>query len=149
MRICAEGYAPVLVQSNYNLLNRREQPALEWCALHGASFFAYSPLAQGVLTGKYKQGMPDGSRATDEKKRNGMYDLTPENLQAASKLAAIADSLGVPLASLALAWCLRQPGMTSALCGATSEEQLLQNIQGAELQLDENLLLRMEQALHD
>lgn len=148
VRLCTPGYAPVLVQSSYNLLNRAEQPALQWCARTGASFFAYSPLAQGILTGKYGQGAPAGSRATDEKKRSLMHDLTEDGLRAAARLAPVADALGMPMSALALAWCLHQPGMASALCGATSEAQLMQNLQGAELALDAAALTRIEQALH-
>lgn len=141
-------YAPAINQPQYNLL----LPAIETngvlaaCARHGLGVAVFSPLAQGVLTGKYRGGkVPKGSRLSDARQNMFMESrLTPENQSRVEKLASIADRAGVSMTTLALAWCLRRPELTSVIVGASSVEQVEQNIAAAEWPLDMELLRSLE-----
>ena len=88
----------------------------------------------GVLTGKFDAGEVAGSRMSSTKIGRDLY--TPENIEKVRQLKPIADGLGVTRASLALAWVLRQPGVSSAIVGATSPEQMKQNLAHKDLRLD-------------
>jgi L-glyceraldehyde 3-phosphate reductase len=104
-----------------------ESELLDVLAREGVGCIAFSPLAQGLLTDRYLDGVPEDSRV-----RRGVAfseDLiTPENIERARKLAEIASRRGQTLAQLALAWVLRDERVTSALIGASSVEQLEQNV---------------------
>ncbi|MGE5589495.1 MAG: aldo/keto reductase family protein [Bacillota bacterium] len=137
-------------QPVYNMLTRRiEAEELPVAAREGIGIVAFSPLAQGVLTGKYRSGqIPSGSRAADPTvgKFVNRY-LTEANLAKVEKLRAIAQNRGISLAQLALAWILRQPAVSSVLVGATRTEQVDDNagasgikLSGAELQAIEDAL---------
>ncbi|HET9731422.1 MAG TPA: L-glyceraldehyde 3-phosphate reductase [Acidimicrobiales bacterium] len=127
---------PLLIhQPSYSLLNRWIEPDL-LAALdeEGAGCIVFSPLAQGLLTDRYLEGVPAGSRAS----RNGSLKqdmLTPETLEKVRALAAIASRRGQRLSQMALAWTLRDPRITSTLIGASSVEQLEENV-GALANLD-------------
>lgn len=90
---------------------------------------AYSPLAQGALTGKYLHGVPEGSRASRQGTTVGGRYLSEENLEKIQALAELAQNRGQSLAQLALAWVLRRREVTSVLIGASSIKQLGDNIQ--------------------
>ncbi|MGE3812378.1 MAG: L-glyceraldehyde 3-phosphate reductase [Candidatus Nanopelagicales bacterium] len=132
---------PLLIhQPSYSMVNRWiEGGLLDVLEEVGAGCIAFSPLAQGLLTGRYLDGVPAGSRAT----RGGSLSegmLSERNLRAIRGLAAIAADRGQGLAQLALSWALRDPRVTSALIGASSVAQLDQNLaalQGAPLTEDE------------
>jgi len=116
-------------QPSYNMLNRwiEDDGLLDVLDEEGAGCIVFSPLAQGVLSGKYLSGIPEGSRATHSR-----Y-LAPEQItkdvQAKVRgLSAIAEKRGQPLAQMALAWTLRDPRVTSAIIGVSSVEQLEENI---------------------
>ena len=121
---------PMLIhQPSYNMLNRwiEDDGLLDVLDEEGAGCIVFSPLAQGVLSGKYLSGIPEGSRATHSR-----Y-LSPEQItkdvQAKVRgLSAIAEKRGQPLARMALAWTLRDPRVTSAIIGVSSLEQLEENI---------------------
>ena len=121
---------PLLIhQPSYSLLNRwiEEQSLLDTLAEQGAGCIAFSPLAQGLLSSRYLSGIPVDSRAAT----GGALDagqLTDERLSRVRALAAIAQRRGQSLAQLAVAWCLRDPRMTSVLMGASSVAQLEENI---------------------
>ena len=115
-------------QPQYSLLWRRpEQEVIPLCAANGISQIVWSPLAQGVLTGKYRPGTPppSGSRATSEEMGGWMDRLMQEDvLQAVERLRPIAAEAGLSLAQFALAWVLREPNVASAIVGASRPEQL-------------------------
>ncbi|MBB3833299.1 L-glyceraldehyde 3-phosphate reductase [Xanthomonas arboricola] len=126
-----EWKVPLLIhQPAYNLFNRwLEQELLDTTADLGAGVIAFTPLAQGLLTGKYLEGIPEDARVN----RPGGQSLRPEhlsddNLQRARGLNAIAQRRGQSLAQLALAWVLRDPRVSSALLGASRPEQLIENV---------------------
>jgi L-glyceraldehyde 3-phosphate reductase len=120
---------PLLInQPSYSLLNRWIEPELLDVLGHeGIGCIVFSPLGQGMLTEKYLDRVPEGSRAAQDHflKRNF---LTEENLARVRALAAIAERRSQSLAQLAIAWTLRDPRVTSALIGASSVEQLEQNV---------------------
>jgi aryl-alcohol dehydrogenase-like predicted oxidoreductase len=114
-------------QPIYNLFNRSlEVDVLRTCENLGLGVVAYSPLAQGILTGKYSGGKhPAGTRAADKEASVFMQKrMTSENLARADRLRALARGLGLTAAQLALAWCLRLKAVTSVIIGARTLPQL-------------------------
>jgi L-glyceraldehyde 3-phosphate reductase len=120
---------PLLIhQPSYSMLNRWiEGGLLDTLEREGAGCIAFSPLAQGMLTGKYLGGVPDGARAGTRASFSPSL-LTEENLRHVRALAEIAKGRGQTLAQLALAWALRDGRVTSALIGASSVAQLEENL---------------------
>ena len=124
---------PLLIhQPSYSMLNRWIEPELlDTLEAEGAGCIVFSPLAQGMLTDRYLDGIPEGSRAS----RAGTLSrslLTEEALAKIRKLNAIASARGQSLAQMALAWTLRDPRVTSALVGVSSVEQLETNVAALE-----------------
>jgi L-glyceraldehyde 3-phosphate reductase len=120
---------PVLIhQPSYSLLNRWIEPELlDVLGDEGIGCIVFSPLGQGMLTEKYLDGIPAGSRAAEDGFLKRDF-LNEENLARVRALAEIAGRRGQSLAQLAIAWTLRDPRVTSALIGASSVEQLEQNV---------------------
>ncbi|WP_301327869.1 L-glyceraldehyde 3-phosphate reductase [Goodfellowiella coeruleoviolacea] len=120
---------PLLIhQPSYSMLNRWiEAELLDTLAEVGAGCIAFSPLAQGMLTDRYLNGVPSDARASQGKSLSPDW-LTEENLARVRALHEIAQGRGQSLAQLALAWTLRDPRVTSALIGASSVAQLEQNV---------------------
>ena len=119
----------LLHQPRYNMFERWvEDGLLEVLAAQGVGCIAYSPLAQGALTGRYLTGIPEGSRAAREGTTIGGRYLTPEFLEIIRSLNIIAESRGQSLAQMALAWVLRRTEVTSVLIGASSVAQLEDNV---------------------
>jgi L-glyceraldehyde 3-phosphate reductase len=120
---------PLLIhQPSYSLLNRWiEGGLLDVLAREGVGCIAFSPLAQGLLTGKYAAGIPDGSRASQDTSLSP-DQLTPQTLSHIAALSKIAQARGQSLAQLALSWALRDHRMTSVLIGASSVAQLEENL---------------------
>ena len=121
---------PLLIyQGRLNLLDRapQDEGITDLCEKEGVGFISFSPLAQGLLTDRYLNGIPDDSRMMRDHflKRDV---LTPELLERLRHLNAVAESRGETLAEMALAWILHQKGVTSVLVGASSEEQLQKNL---------------------
>jgi L-glyceraldehyde 3-phosphate reductase len=116
---------PLLIhQPNYSMLNRWiEDGLLDVLGEHGIGCIAFSPLAQGLLTDRYLDGIPEGSRATQDKTLAEEF-LTEDNLAHIRELSEIARQRGQSLAQMAIAWTLRDPRVTSALIGASSVGQL-------------------------
>jgi L-glyceraldehyde 3-phosphate reductase len=137
---------PLLIhQPSYSLLNRWiEGGLLDGLDRVGAGCIVFSPLAQGLLTDRYLDGIPEDSRAA----RGGSFSqsmLTQENLERARALNEIAGRRGQSLAQLALAWTLRDPRVTSTLIGASSIEQLEDNVAALDrLDFSEDELVEME-----
>ena len=121
---------PLLIyQGKLNMLNRGpiDEGILQCCHEAGVGFIAFSPLAQGLLTGRYLNGIPEDSRMSKGKfLRQEM--LTPELLQQLHQWNDEAQQKGESLAEMALAWVLKQQGVTSVLVGASSTKQLAQNL---------------------
>ncbi len=126
---------PLMEQSQYNLL-RRERIEKEYIRLYeriGLGTTIWSPLASGILTGKYSNGIPEGSRlALSSYKwlKESIMD-TPEGrikIDKARKLQGVADELGIPLARLAIAWCLKNPHVSTVITGASRPEQVEENM---------------------
>ena len=102
----------------------------------------------GMLTGKYDDGVPDGTRFADNENFRSSF-LNDANVAKVKALKAVADDLGVTRAQLALAWVLRQNGVSSVITGATKVEQLLDNLAAGELELDAATLERIDGILAD
>jgi voltage-dependent potassium channel beta subunit len=131
------GLAPIASdQPYYNLLDRDiEQEVLPLCQREGIGIINFSPLAQGILTGKYKPGepLPQGSRATDPKQNAFLSKehLGEDVLTRVQSLKTIAEQEGLTLSQLALAWCLRHQILSSVIIGATRAEQVKENAEAA------------------
>ncbi len=122
----ARRYKPVVDQPPYNVFERNiENGVLAACAAEGLGVVVWSPLAQGVLTGKYLAGRPAGSRAADEKNnRFVLAYLKPDFEAVVRRWVDLAARAGCTAGQLALAWCLRRPEVTSVIVGATAPVQL-------------------------
>ena len=121
---------PLLIyQGRLNLLDRapQEEGITDLCAAEGVGFISFSPLAQGLLTDRYLDGIPAGSRMTQGRFLKPDV-LTPELLARLRSLNTAAGKRGETLAEMALAWILHQKGVTSVLVGASSVEQLQKNL---------------------
>ena len=130
---------PAMEQPQYNLLHR-ERVELEYAPLYGECGMGttiWSPLASGLLTGKYNEGVPADARLAQEGytwlQRSVLGDSASGRVERARKFTQVANELGVVPASLAIAWCLRNPHVSSVILGATKKEQLLQNFGALEL----------------
>jgi len=138
-------------QPQYSLLHRApEADVIPLSAANGISQIVWSPLAQGVLTGKYLPGEapPPETRATSDSMGSfiGRF-LEDDVLEAVQRLRPIADGLGVTLSQLALAWVLREPNVASAIIGASRPEQVEENAAASGLELDETTLSAIDEAL--
>ena len=124
---------PLLIyQGRLNMLDREPQDTgiMDYCQREGVGFISFSPLAQGLLTDRYLQGVPQDSRMAKEKfLKKDM--LTPELLTQLQQWNAEAEGRGMTLAEMALDWILQQPGVTSVLVGASNTAQLAKNIKVA------------------
>ncbi len=130
-KLLAEYKVPLLIhQPAYNMLNRWiERELLDTLEKVGAGAIAFTPLAQGLLTGKYLNGVPEDARVN--KPGGGSLKqehLSPENIEHVRKLNDIAQRRGQSLAQMALAWALRDPRVTSVLIGASRAEQVRENV---------------------
>ncbi len=151
--ICQENgwHRPACSQPLYNMLERHwEAEALPTCARLGLGVVAFSPLAEGVLTGKYNKEIPKDSRAAEE--QTGQFirpRLNEENRAKLTKLVEIANGLGVAMSKLALAWCLRRSELSSCIIGASEPQQIKENVAASDLKLDEPVLERISAILGD
>ena len=139
-----------VIQPQYHMLDRYiEDEIIGICEENGIGIVTFSPLAQGLLTGKYRKGrpIPAGSRATWQADRQINNLLTEENLEKVEKLLKIAGELNVPLSVLALAWILRQKQVTSVITGASRPAQLETNVQASGFCIPENALAEIETVL--
>jgi len=121
---------PLLIhQPSYNIFHRRiENGLFAACERVGAGMIAFWALAQGVLSNRYLDGIPDGSRAARGTQLLARDHITPDVMRKVRALNELARARGQTLAQLAIAWVLRNPRMTSALVGASSVEQLRENL---------------------
>jgi aryl-alcohol dehydrogenase-like predicted oxidoreductase len=139
-------------QPQYSLLHREpEHDVIPLCEAAGISQIVWSPLGQGVLTGKYRPGAepPAGSRATSERMGRMMGDKLQEGvLERVQRLVPIAERLGITMAQLALAWVLRQGNVASAIVGASRPEQVRDNAAASGIELDEGTLAEIDGAIN-
>ena len=138
-------------QPQYSMLWRGpELELIPFCGEHGISQIVWSPLAQGVLTGKYKPGQPPpaGSRKTNEAMNYFMDGVDDDALlERVQLLQPIAAELGITMAQLALAWVLREPNVASAIIGASRPEQVVDNAAASGIELGAEFLRRIDEAL--
>ena len=117
----------------------------------GIGQIVWSPITQGVLTGKYKPGgkLPAGSRATDKNSGAGMISrwMRDDVLEAVQKLAPIADSVGLTMSQLAIAWVLQNDNVSSAIMGATKPSQVKENVKASGVKLDPSVMAAIDKAL--
>jgi aryl-alcohol dehydrogenase-like predicted oxidoreductase len=147
-----EGFAvPETDQPRYSMLQREaEAEVLPTCAELRLGVLVFSPLAQGVLTGKYRSpdDVPEGSRASTQAGKGFVARfLNDPTLAKVERLRAVAEDVGVPLGRLAIAWTLRRPEVTTAIVGATHPDQVQENVAAADVELEPDTLARVEAAL--
>ncbi len=139
-------------QPQYSMLWRGpERDVIPLCAANGISQIVWSPLAQGVLTGKYAPGAPPpaDSRMSSEQMGKFMDGYDDVLLGRVQELRPIADGLGITMAQLALAWVLHEPNVASAIVGASRPEQVADNAAASGMELDEATLRRIDEILGD
>ncbi|MDM7831430.1 aldo/keto reductase family protein [Cellulomonas edaphi] len=149
------GFQLVSSQPQYSMLWRViEAEVVPTSAELGLSQIVWSPVAQGVLTGKYLPGQPApaGSRGTDEKGGAQMISRflqQEETLRRVQELRPIADELGLTMAQLAVAWVLQNPNVASAIIGASRPEQVAENVKASGVEIPAELLARIDAVLAD
>ncbi|GAB2680078.1 aldo/keto reductase family protein [Thalassiella azotivora] len=146
------GVQLVSSQPQYSMLWRViEDEVVPTCRELGVSQIVWSPIAQGVLTGKYVPGQPhpQGSRATDDKGGAKMIErfMNDETLAKVQDLRPVADDLGLSMAQLAVAWVLQNDNVAAALVGASRPEQVAENVKAAGVRLDADVMRRIDDAL--
>ena len=141
---------PVADEPRYNLLYRYPEEGLFPTTLRlGLGSVLFSPLAHGLLTGKYQPGQPPpaGTRAADDAQNmviKRMY-WTEENLVRCQEMPKLAKALGITAAQLALAWCLHHPAVTSCIIGASRTSQIEENVKAAEVTIPEEVLKKLDE----
>ncbi|MBT1543454.1 aldo/keto reductase family protein [Curtobacterium flaccumfaciens pv. flaccumfaciens] len=155
--------AALAKELGFQLISNQPQYSMLWRVIEGEvvpaskqlglSQIVWSPIAQGVLTGKYKPGqpLPEGSRATDEKGGADMIKrfMRDEVLEAVQRLQPVADQAGLTLAQLAIAWTLQNENVASAIVGASRPQQVTDNVKAAGVKLDTDALAAIDEALGD
>lgn len=147
--------APTMEQPQYNMFVR-EKVEKEFKPLYekyGLGLTTWSPLASGVLTGKYNEGIPEDSRLAkfkglkDEFEKGGL--LSQENIEKVKKLTKIANDLGATMAQLAIAWLLKNPNVSTVITGASRAEQVKENVKAAEIKekITEDVMEEIENIL--
>ncbi|MCE5259090.1 MAG: aldo/keto reductase family protein [Chloroflexi bacterium] len=141
-------YAPQVEQPQYNLLVRErvENEILPVVQPNGIGLTTFSPLATGILSGKYDDALPEGSRLARERGLRARW-YRDDVLAKVRNLAPIAEELHITRSQLALAWLLHKPGVSSVITGATSREQVINNVQAADIDLSPELIARIEAAV--
>lgn len=143
-------YPMTVVQPQYHMMDRYiEHEIMDVCEKYGMGITPFSPLAQGLLTGKYKKGQPypEGSRATHQADRQVNNLLTDENLDKVEKLSKIAEELGTNMSVLALAWILRKQVISSVITGASKPQQLENNIAASGFEIPQDALKEIDKIL--
>ena len=140
-------------QPQYSMLWRViEAEVVPVCDREGLGQIVWSPIAQGVLTGKYRPGQapPEGSRATDETGRTFIRRMMEDRvLERVQRLRPVADECGLSMAQLAVAWVLQNPSVSAAIIGASRPEQVVENVKAAGVRLEAGVLRRIDEILGD
>ena len=138
-------------QPQYNMLWRViESEVIPLCEKEGLSQIVFSPVGQGVLTGKYRPGEapPPGSRATDPSGSRFIESMLNDDvLTRVQRLRPLAEEAGLTLAQLAVAWTLQNPNVAAAIIGATRPEQVRENVRASGVRLDPGLMTRIDEVL--
>ena len=138
-------------QPQYSALWRKpEAEVIPVCEAHGITQIVWSPLAQGVLTGKYEPGakVPGDSRAANRNMNRFIKQwLDDDTLTAVQRLKPIAEEAGITMSQLSLAWLLHRPNVTAVIVGATRPEQVHENVAAADVKLSEDTLAAIDDAL--
>ena len=140
------------LQPPFSLVNRAARDELvPWCAAHGTGVIVYSPMASGLLTGKFDANAAESLAPDDWRRRNPEFNepRLGRNLALVERLRVIADELGVGLPALAVGWTLAVPGVTAAIVGARRPDQVDGWLPASGLHLDDEALARIEQAVED
>jgi len=152
LQICsAGGYdRPKSSQPQYSLIHRApEQAVFPLSSKAGIGQVVWSPLGQGILTGKYMPGhpLPSDSRAKDPRQNQFISNLVGDRalLEKVQKLRPVAQEVGCTMPQLALAWILRRPEVTSCIVGATQPQQLEENARASDIALSKDVIARMEE----
>jgi voltage-dependent potassium channel beta subunit len=142
---------PAMEQPQYNMFHRKrvENFLTPVCREQGIGLTTYSPLYYGILSGKYNEGIPAGSRAAMDSMAWMRDRITPERIDIVRQLTEMADDLGATTAQLAIAWVLRRKEVSSVITGASSLEQLDENLGAADLEerMTDEALERIEQII--
>jgi aryl-alcohol dehydrogenase-like predicted oxidoreductase len=155
--------AAMAQELGFQLISSQPQYSMLWRVIEaevipasrelGISQIVWSPIAQGVLSGKYKPGEapPAGSRATDDKGGAQMIErfMRDDVLEPVQKLGPVADEVGLTMAQLAIAWVLQNDNVAAALVGASRPEQVSENVKAAGVQIPAELMSRIDEALGD
>lgn len=151
LEAAVDGVTFVSSQPQYSMLWRApEEEVFPLCESHGISQIVWSPLAEGVLSGKYEPGQepPEDSRASSDEMNSFIKRrLDDETLEAVQRLRPIADEAGISMVQLALAWVLRRDELASAIIGASRPEQVHENIAATEVELTSDLCDAIDDAL--
>ncbi len=141
-------HPPQTEQPQYSMLHRErvEKQLLPVTAPRGIGLVPWSPLAMGMLTGKYDNGIPEDTRFSRETWAKERF-INDANVARVRSLKPIADELGITRGQLALAWCLRHANVSSVITGATRPEQVVENVQAAEVELSAEIIARIEAVL--
>jgi voltage-dependent potassium channel beta subunit len=145
-------YMPQVEQPRYNMLDRHIEPEImPTVQKYGIGLTVWSPLAQGILTGKYNEGIPEGSRmaAGGQVAEWMKAELTEENVAKVRALSEIAGDLNITMSQLALAWLLRRPEISSVITGASRPSQVESNAAAADVKLTPDVLSQIEQILQN
>ncbi|MFZ1729140.1 MAG: aldo/keto reductase [Bacteroidota bacterium] len=146
---------PLMEQPEYNMF-KRDRVEAEYERLYselGLGTTIWSPLASGLLTGKYNDGVPEGTRLAlpeyEWLRKRMMENGWAEKIEKTRKLQALADEIGCTLAQMALAWCLMNPDVSSVITGASRPEQVVENMKALDVveKLEEDVLLMIEEIL--
>ncbi|MHA1909248.1 MAG: aldo/keto reductase family protein [Candidatus Thorarchaeota archaeon] len=141
-------HRPIVEQPMYNMLARYiELEIMSVGKTHGMGFTVFSPLAQGLLTGKYNDGIPDGSRG--ESSESIKKQLTDETLTKFRKLGEIASSLDITMGQLAVAWILRRPEISAAIVGATRPDHIIESVGASDVRLSSTIVEEIESLLNN
>ena len=146
---------PLVEQPQYHMLHR-ERVEVEYSRLYkeiGLGTTIWSPLASGMLTGKYNDGIPEGTRITQEGyewlRERFESEEAQQDIEKVKQMMPIGDELGCTMAQLALAWCLKNPHVSTVITGASKPEQVTENMKALEVveKLDDDVMARLEEIL--
>lgn len=143
------GLYPIsVIQPQYNLADRYiEHEIMGTCRKYGIGITAFSPLSQGLLTGKYKKGqpLPAGSRATHQADHQINDLLTDENFEMVDRLSKVADELGTNVAILSMAWILQHSDISCVIAGASKASQLENNLKASGFVIPEDIMQKIDE----
>ena len=145
------GLYPIsVIQPQYNMIDRYiEHEIMGTCRKYGIGITSFSPLAQGLLTGKYKKGQPypEGSRATHQADKQINNLLTDDNLAIVDELTKVANDLGTKVSILSMAWILQHSEISCVIAGASNSSQLENNIKASGFVIPQDAMNRIEEIL--